>query len=176
MRTFPDAVDKYSHKTAGAVALGGVLAALAVVVMTLGGMIPVATYVIPVLCAILLNVILHTCGKRIAWAWYGAVAILGILLGPDKEAAAVFVVIGYYPILKPLIDRMRAKWFVKGLFFNVAILAMYQVLIRLLGLDALSSEFDGIGTIGLVLMLLMGNFIFFMLDKLLGMSLGRRRK
>ena len=131
--------------------MGGVFAALAVVIMTLGGMIPVATYVIPVLCAILLNVILHTCGKRFAWAWYGAVAILGLLLGPDKEAAAVFLVIGYYPILKPLIDKMRAKWFVKGLFFNVAILAMYQVLIRFMGLNALSSEFDGIGTIGIVL-------------------------
>ena len=39
-------------------ALGGILAALAVVIMSLGGMIPVATYVVPVLCMLLLQVVL----------------------------------------------------------------------------------------------------------------------
>lgn len=169
-------MDKHSRGTAGAVALGGVLAAMAVVIMTLGGMIPVATYVIPVICAVLLNVVLIYCGRRIAWAWYGAVAILGLLLGPDKEAAAVFLVIGYYPILKPVIDGMPAKWLLKGLFFNVSILAMYWVLLHLLGMEGLSSEFEGIGRVGLVVMLLMGDLVFFMLDRLLGMRLGRSRK
>ena len=79
---------------ASSVALGGVLAVLAVVVMCLGTIIPVATYVCPMLCALLLQVVLKTCGVRIAWAWYGAVAILSLLLAPDKEAAAVFAVSG----------------------------------------------------------------------------------
>ena len=35
------------------IALGGVMAALAVTVMSLGGMSPVATYVIPMLCMLL---------------------------------------------------------------------------------------------------------------------------
>lgn len=169
-------MDKHARGTAGAIALGGVLAALAVVFMTLGGMIPVATYVIPVLCTVLLNIVLKTCGRRIAWAWFGAVSVLGLLLGPDKEAAAVFLTIGYYPIVRPAIDKSPAKWLLKVIFFNTAILAMYWVMLRLLGFDGLSSEFDGLGTIGLILMLLMGNFIFFMLDRLLGMELGRRRK
>ena len=41
-----------------------------------------------------------------AWAWYGAVSILSLLLGPDKEAAAIFLALGYYPILKRHIDRL----------------------------------------------------------------------
>ena len=45
--------------------------------------------------------VLKTCGVRIAWAWYGAVAILSLLLAPDKEAAAVFAFLGYYPIVTP---------------------------------------------------------------------------
>lgn len=94
---------------AGVVALGGVLAALAVVIMSMGTLIPVATYVCPMLCAILLQVVLKTCGSRIAWAWYGAVAVLSLLLAPDKEAAAVFAFIGYYPILKPQLDRSKLK-------------------------------------------------------------------
>ena len=56
---------------ASSVALGGVLAALAVVVMSLGTIIPIATYVCPMLCALLLQAVLKTCGVRIAWAWYG---------------------------------------------------------------------------------------------------------
>ena len=79
---------------ASSVALGGVLAALAVVIMSLGTIIPVATYVCPMLCALLLQAVLKTCGVRIAWAWYGAVAILSLLLAPDKEAAAVFAFLG----------------------------------------------------------------------------------
>ena len=175
-KTVPDSMDKKTRGSAAAVALGGILAALAVVLMTLGGMIPVATYMIPVLCSILLNTVLKTCGKRMAWAWYGAVAVLGLLLGPDKEAVVVFLVIGHYPIWKDLIDKLPVKWLLKAMFFNLSILGMYWVLIRLLGLHELTSDFDGVGTVGLILMLLMGNFIFFMLDKLLGMGFGGRRK
>ena len=80
---------------AAQIALGGVLAALAVVLMCMGTLIPVATYVCPMLCAMILQLVLKTCGKRIAWAWYGAVSILSLLMAPDKEAAAVFLALGY---------------------------------------------------------------------------------
>ena len=115
---------------ASVIALGGVMAALAVVIMSLGGLIPVATYVCPMLCALLLQLVLKLCGSRIAWAWYGAVAILGLLMSPDKEAAAVFVFLGYYPIVKPWLDRRRAKWLWKGLLFNGATLLMYWLLMQ----------------------------------------------
>ena len=57
-------------------ALGGVLAALAVVIMSFGTIIPVATYVCPAICMLLGQVVLKICGGRVAWAWYGAVALL----------------------------------------------------------------------------------------------------
>lgn len=167
---------KSRNSIANATALGGVLAALAIVIMGLGGLIPVATYVCPMLCTILLNIVMKSCGKRIGWAWYGAVSILGLLLGPDKEAAAVFLFIGYYPLLKPTIDWLKMKWLWKGLLFNGSILIMYWLLLHLFGMEQLSSEFEGVGLVGLGLMLLMGNFIFFMLDRLLGMNFGRRKR
>ena len=68
------------------IALGGMLAAAAVVLMSIGTIIPVATYAAPVLCMVLGRTVLKICGSRIAWAWYGAVAILSVLLAPDKEA------------------------------------------------------------------------------------------
>ena len=115
-----------SKKTpAYSMALGGVLAALAVVIMCMGTIIPVATYVCPMLCAVVLQMVLKTCGTRIAWAWYGAVAILSALLAPDKEAAAVFLFLGYYPIVKPRLDRAKLRWLWKGLLFNGSVVVMY---------------------------------------------------
>lgn len=148
-------------------ALGGILAALAVVTMSMGTWIPVATYVCPMLCTVILQFVLKTCGRRVAWAWYGVVSLLSLLLAPDKEAAAVFLVLGYYPILKPKLDRMKGKWFWKGLLFNGVILATYWVLMHLLGFHALAAEFSEMGTFLVILMLLLGNMTFFLLDKLL---------
>ena len=148
-------------------ALGGVLAALAVVIMSLGGMIPVATYVIPVLCMALLQVVLKSCGRRVAWAWYGAVAILGLMMCPDKEAAAVFAALGYYPILKPRLDRMRWKWLWKGLLFNGVTLALYWLMMNLLGMAELAAEFAEMGKWLTLLTLLLGNLTFFLVDRML---------
>ena len=56
--------------TSKEIALCGVLAALALTVMILGGMFPAASYCCPVLACILLVPVVETCGRRIAWAWY----------------------------------------------------------------------------------------------------------
>lgn len=155
------------NTSAKKVALGGVFAALAVVIMFLGGMIPLATYVCPMYCALALEIVRRNCGRRIAWAWYGAVAVLSLLLSPDKEAAAVFVFLGYYPILKPSIDACRARVLLKLLVFNVAVGIMYVALIHLFGLEALAEEFAQMGAVMLIVTLLMGNVTFFLLDFLL---------
>lgn len=149
------------------IALGGILAALAVVIMSMGTLIPVATFVCPMLCMLLLQLVLKTSGTRIAWAWYGAVAILALLLAPDKEAAAVFAFLGYYPIVKPALDRRKGKWLWKAMLFNVSILVMYWLLMHLFGLDQIAAEFDEAGAVMTFIMLLLGNVIFFLLDRLL---------
>lgn len=148
-------------------ALGGVMAALAVVAMCMGGIIPVATFVLPMICMLLLTVILYRCGARIAWAWYGAVAILSLLLGPDKEAAAVFAFLGYYPIIKPKMDKLPMRWLWKLIFFNVVILVMYWLLMNVFGMAQLSEEFAEMGTLLTVVTLVMGNVTFILLDRLL---------
>lgn len=160
---------------AGAVALGGVLAALAAVIMGMGTLIPVATYVCPMICVLLLQVVLKLCGERYAWAWYGAVAFLGLLFAPDKEAAVIFCFLGYYPIVKPRLDRKRGKWLWKGLFFNVTILAAYFLLIYLMGLEEIVKEFSEMGTVMILVLLILGNVTFFLLDRLLEMRPKRRR-
>ena len=149
------------------IAFGGVMAALALVIMNMVGLIPVATYVCPSLCMILLSVVLKLCGGRIAWAWYGAVAILSVLMAPDKEAAAIFAVLGYYPIIKPAFERTKLPNTCKYLYFNVVILGIYWLLINLMGLTEIAKEFTEMGVLFTVVMLLMGNMIFRMLDRIL---------
>ena len=157
-------------------ALGGIMAALAVVVMCMGGLIPVATFICPMVCMILLTVVLGKCGARIGWAWYGAVMILSLLMGPDKEAAAVFAFLGYYPIIKPKMDTLPLKWLWKAVFFNVVILLMYWLLLNVFGMAQIMEDFEEMGTVMTVLTLVMGNVTFFMLDRLLapGMFLKKR--
>lgn len=155
-------------------ALGGILAALAVVVMSMGTLIPVATYVCPAICILCLQMVLKTCGSRVAWAWYGAVAILSVLLAPDKEAATVFCFLGYYPIVKPKLDRMKWKWLWKGLLFNVSVVIMYRILMFLLGLSLMGAEFQDMEELMTLVMLALGNVTFFLLDRLLGMHFRKR--
>lgn len=150
-----------------AIALGGIFAALAIVIMCLGGLIPAATFICPMLCMVLLAVVLKNCGSRIAWAWYGTVAILGVLLGPDKEAAAVFAFLGYYPIVKPKLDKLPLRWLWKGLLFNTAILVMYWLLLQVLGMAQIAAEFAEMGTVMMFVTLILGNVTFFLLDRLL---------
>lgn len=157
-------------------ALGGVFAALAVVIMSLGTLIPVATYVCPMLCCLLLQLIFKLCGKRYAWAWFGAVALLSVLLAPDKEAAAVFCAIGYYPILKPWLDRKKGKWLWKALLFNSSILLLYGVIMKILGMEQVLQEFSEVGAAMTAVLLILGNVTFFLLDRLLEKKPGRKIK
>ena len=140
--------------------------------MCMGGLIPVATFVCPMLSMLLLTVVLKRCGSRIGWAWYGAVAILSLLMGPDKEAAAVFLFLGYYPIVKPWLDRRKGKWIWKLLLFNVAVLSMYAILIRVFGMAELVQEYEELGTALTVVLLLLGNLTFYLLDRLLSTRFG----
>jgi len=147
--------------------MGGVFAALAVVIMNLGGLIPIATYTTPVLCMLLLSFVDRSCGKRIAWVWYAAVSILSLLMSPDKEAAAVFAFLGYYPILKPKLDTMKGKWLWKLGVFNVSMVLLYSLLIRIMGVTAVTGESEELAGLMLAVLLVMGNVTFIALDRLL---------
>ena len=151
------------------------MAALAVVIMCMGGIIPVATYVCPMLCSLLLAVVLRLTGRRIAWAWYAAVSVLSLLLGPDKEAAAVFVFLGYYPILKPWLDGRKVPILWKLAVFNLSIGTLYALLLYLFRLEQVVRDFSEFGLVMTLVVLLLGNVTLFMLDLLLGRIGSRRR-
>ena len=157
------------------IALGGMLAAVAVVIMCLGGFIPIATYVCPMLCCMTQFIVLRFCGKRLAWTWFAVVSVLAVILSPDKEAAMVFLAIGYYPLIRPYFERIKLGFLLKLLFFNVSVFVIYGVMIYLMGMQEIADENMEFGMIGFAVIFVMGNITFVLLDKLLAIMAGKLR-
>ena len=158
---------KMERKSAKHIALGGILSALAVVIMCIGGMIPLSTFVCPLLAMLTGYAVFRICGSKTAWCWYAVTSVLSLLLGPDKEAGAVFLFLGYYPFVKPSLERYKLVWVLKLLLFNCAIGIMYFLLLQLFGMAELAAEFSELGLWGGVLTVVLGNVTFILLDCLL---------
>ena len=97
------------NTTAKELALGGMFTALGVVLLCLGGVVPLALYACPILASAVLLPVRERCRKQVAWSCYAAIALLGTLLGPDKEASMLFVFLGYYPLVKPKLDAIHSR-------------------------------------------------------------------
>ena len=151
------------------IALCGMMTALAVVILCLGGLIPAATFCCPVLSSLVLLPVMQRWGRRDAVLVWAASAILGLLLGPDKEAAALYAALGYYPAIRAGLDRKRPalRWALKLLLFNGATIALYALLIFVMGLDALVEEYQATSTALLIATLALGNVVFVIYDFLL---------
>ncbi len=157
-----------SHKSSTQVALGGLSAALCLIIMLGTVLIPFATYAAPALAGIALIPIALELGLPVASITYTTVALLSLLMVPDREAALMFIAFfGYYPILKFKLDRMKLRplrILLKLAIFNVAILAGYFVMIYVFGLYYLMNELtDGFGW----LLLVVGNLCFPIYEKAL---------
>ena len=75
-------------------ALASVLGALAVLFLFLGGVLPLALYACPLLASACLLPVREECRASYQWCCFFAAAILGLLLGPDKESALLFCFLG----------------------------------------------------------------------------------
>lgn len=163
---------KNKNASASSVAFGGMMAALTVAWMALGGIVPVNTFVCPALSVLILDIVQRRCGKRIGLAWYFVVALLSCLMCPDPVASAVFTALGYYPLVRDWLTGRKLAILWKTLLFNGSVMALYLVLGYVLGLeDALEELYTGwmLGTT-----LLMGNIVFFLMDLLLDGRFARK--
>ena len=152
-------------------ALGGMMTAVAVVIMCLGSLIPVNTYVCPVLCILITRVVLERCGRRIGWCYYIATAVLSLMLAPDREAALVYAFLGYYPMIRPFFEKLGVfAWYAKLLLFTLAGGASYGMLLLVMGAGAAMSE----GWVLTVVTVLLWDALFLLTDRLLGVPLKKR--
>jgi len=151
-------------------ALAGMLCALAVVVMLLGGVIPLATFVCPAVAGLMLIPIFVECGEKFCYGAYVAVAALALILCADKEAALVFAFLGYYPALRWRIEQIRSmalRVIVRLAVFNISIGIMYALIIWVFQMQAIINEMQEMGVILNAVMLLIGNVTLLMYDRVL---------
>ena len=151
------------------IAVSGMMVALGAAVMLLGGVIPLATFCCPALAGLALIPLVFDCGRTLAWCGWAAIALLGLMLCPDKEAALLFAFLGYYPVLKWDIDVKFARrpWlrrFVKLLLWNVAVGAMYALIFFVLRLDEIMADYMDATLAMTLLTLLMGNVTLALYD------------
>ena len=152
-------------------ALGGMLTSTAVVLMCLGSLIPLNTYLCPVLCILITKLVLERCGKRIGWCYYLATAILSLMLAPDREAALVYAFLGYYPMIRPFFEKLGVfSWYAKVLLFTLAGAASYYVLLLVMGAEAAMTE----GWLLTAVTVLLWDVLFLLVDRLLGVPLKKR--
>ncbi len=152
-------------------ALGGMLTAVSVVIMSLGSVIPVNTYLCPVLCILITRPVLERCGRRIGWCYYLATAILSLLLAPDREAALVYAFLGYYPMIRPWFGKLGGLQAIgKLVFFTLAGAASYGVLLAVMGAGAAMTE----GWLLTAVTVLLWDVLFLLVDRLLGVPMKKR--
>lgn len=151
------------------IALCGVLAALAVALMFLGGTVAFASIACPVLASLVLIPVYAECGNRWGLLWFLAVTALAALLAPDKECAILFAFFGYYPMLRHRFGRLRSgvlRRACKLLYVNAAIFAAYGLMLFVFKMEAQTREFAEMEQWMLAALLLLGNITFVVYDKL----------
>ncbi len=153
-------------KTSVKVSLGGVVAALSLVLMLLTSIIPFGTYAFPAFAGILLVLLVFNLGYAYAFAVYFVTAALSFLLVTDKEAALYYALfLGFYPILKGVIERIPSKpvqYIVKLALFNVCMIAAFYIGITLLSIP--KESFNLFGVYLPWVFLIFGNIVFIIYD------------
>lgn len=151
-------------------ALCGVMCALALVIMLLGGVISIATFCCPALAGLVLIPLVVDCGKRMALGAWVAISLLSLMLCPNKEAALLFTFLGYYPVVKWRLDGIKSKWKrrgLKALILNASIAVMYGLAFYVLRIDQIMTDYQDVTRVSLIALVVLGNFTLYLYDRLL---------
>ena len=146
------------------IALCVMMNALAVVLLSLGGLVPIATYCAPLLAMAVLLPVQEEYGNKLAITAWVSVSLLALMLTPDRETALVYVFFGWYPVVRPRIAALPSRLVrlaVRLIIANAAILLLYGAVLRLMGLTADLLEETFLLNAAL---LAMGNVVFLLLD------------
>ena len=120
------------------IAFASIFTAFILVIMFLGSALAVLTYVAPLICSIIMMILNDIAGKKFAFLSYAAVSIISIIFLTDKECALTFAFFfGYYPLIRPSIEKIRKKalaFLVKILIFNIGFFLSQIILVFAFGI------------------------------------------
>ena len=159
--------------TAFRVALGGICAAVCLMLMFCSSFLPVLSYAIPMLSGVLMVVMIVETDSRWALATYCAVSLLCLFITPNIEASLLFILfMGYYPILQFRLNQMKnkaLKWALKLGVYNAAIVIYYNLFKFVFTSVDMLEDSEFFGKYALPALLLEAEIAFFLYDRFLTM-------
>lgn len=152
--------------TAKKTALGGIITALSAVSMIISNLIPAGMYVFPALAGILIYILSLICGKSYGWSAFVAVGIVSFILCADKETVLCYLfLLGYYPMIKSNIEKIRLKpvnFILKLAVLNAAAVGIYFLMLYVFSMS--QDEFMIFGVNLPFVFLIMLNIVFIVYD------------
>ena len=146
------------------ITVSAITAALSVAFM-LTSYFPYLTYTIPAVAGLFMIVPLILIDAKWAFASYISSALI-IVFVAEPEAMLLYVLfMGYYPILKALIERLKnaiLEWPVKLTIFNVAIVVFYNIAVLVMGIPF--GDFGDLGKYGVYIFWILSNVVFVLYD------------
>jgi hypothetical protein len=150
------------EKRANIVALGGIIAAMSLVLMLLSRLIPFTEMALPALAGVLLISAVLEAGAGWAFVMYIAVGLLSLFFALSNGAALYYILFfGHYTIIKSFVERIPNKplqWVVKLLIFNVCAVAVYFMMTVFVGLP------EKLFNYGMPVLLVLINAVFILYD------------
>ena len=147
-------------------AIGGIVAALSLVLMISAAVLPFLELALPAVAGTLIIFMVIEVDKKWAFGVYSAVAILAMLLVANKEVAVMYLAFfGYYPILKAIIEKKLPKvldWASKIFTFAGTMTLAYWLMMKFMGVTI--DEMEEYGFMAIPLLLGLGTFAFIMYD------------
>lgn len=127
------------NKRSSFVATGGICAALSLLMLFIAAAFPFCRLAFVFAASLIVGLLVVTYGYKLAVVQYAAVAILALLLLPNKSIAVLYaVVVGNYPVVKRIIDRLQnptANLCIKLVVFNIYMLLCYAIATFLLNIN-----------------------------------------
>ena len=108
-----------------------------------GNLFQAASQAMPAIAGVIGVIIVIEIGVKWAFAAYFVSAALTFILGINEAGILFALLFGYYPIIKPLIEKIRVRaieYIVKFTLFNAAMIASYAILIAVFSLAALGFD------------------------------------
>ncbi len=150
------------------IALSGVTSSVCLFLLLISGLLPMMEYSVPALAGILLIVLVVELNRKWALLAYVAVSFLGFFIATQKQSALLFVLfVGYYPILKSVLEQIPAKvlqWAAKLAVFNAAAIAFYKIASYVLAGQDLLEGLERFGDYAEMVLLGMANVVFVIYD------------
>lgn len=153
------------NKKTKSTALSGLLTALSVIIMLPTLVIPVLTYVSPMVSGIINIPVIKISGKKFAWGVYFATSLITLILLSDKEASLLYITFfGYFPIIYKDIGKLKKLFaaVIKFVLFNLSTVATSFAAIYIFKVPV--EEFTDMGKYSVVILLLLGNVAFIFYD------------